>query len=171
MTDIINSRADLDALKGTPAYGEALRGIHGATIMWVNDAPDGAPPQWRMASDSATLTRLGLTSDELLAECAAAGVTPTTPEMPAALPADLLPPPAPLVVSRFQARVALLQAGLLEAVEAAVAASADPLVRLAWSDAVEFRSDSPTIAAIAAGLELTAAQIDALFAAAAQITA
>lgn len=83
------------------------------------------------------------------------------------------PPPAahtPMVVSRFQARAALHLAGLLPQVEAAVAA-ADPLVQIAWSDAVEFRRDSPTIAALAAAIKMTDAQIDDLFRTAAGIAA
>ena len=76
----------------------------------------------------------------------------------------------PLAVSRFQARAALLQAGLLEDVEAAVA-GADALTRLAWADAIEFRRDSPAIAAVAAMLELDDEALDALFRTAAGIAA
>lgn len=77
-----------------------------------------------------------------------------------------------MVVSRMQARVALHQADLLEAVEAAVA-QADPVVQIAWADAIEFRRTSPTIAALSAALDppLTDEQIDALFEQAAQVTA
>jgi hypothetical protein len=72
--------------------------------------------------------------------------------------------------SRFQARAALHQAGLLPAIEAAVAA-APALVQIAWADATEFRRDSPTIAALAAGLGMTEAAIDDLFRVAMTITA
>ena len=78
------------------------------------------------------------------------------------------PVPVPLSVSRRQAKRALLAAGLLSSVEAAVAgASAE--VQIDWADALEFRRDSPTIAALAAGLGLTGAQIDDLFRTAATI--
>lgn len=84
------------------------------------------------------------------------------------------PPPAlpPVVyeVSRFQARAALFNAGLLPQVEAAVAA-APPLVQMAWADAITFRRDSPSIAALSATLGMTDAQIDELFSAAALIRA
>ena len=63
------------------------------------------------------------------------------------------PPPVPQVIRRFQARAALLQAGLLEQAEAAVMA-ADALTRIAWIDAVEFRRASPTIASLATVLGL-----------------
>lgn len=72
--------------------------------------------------------------------------------------------------TRFQARAALHQAGLLSAAEAAVA-EAGAMAQIAWADAAEWRRDSPTIAAIATALQLTDQQVDDLFDAAAQITA
>lgn len=93
---------------------------------------------------------------------------------PDGLPMLVDPPavgqPVPEVVSRFQARAALHHAGLLPQAEAAVA-DADPITRIAWQDAQEWRRDSPTIASIAAALGLTSEQVDDLFRAAAQITA
>lgn len=74
-------------------------------------------------------------------------------------------------ISRFQARAALMQAGLLDQVEAAVAASDDPLIALAWADTTVWPRTSPTIAALADTVGLTGAQIDDLFRAAAQIQA
>lgn len=77
---------------------------------------------------------------------------------------------AAMVCSRFQAKAALHNAGLLDAAQAAIA-SADALTQIAWADAVEFRRNSPTIAAVAEALELTDAQVDDLFRAAMQIEA
>lgn len=84
-------------------------------------------------------------------------------------------PPAPVpyvpyTVTPFQAKAAIYAAGLLPAVEAAIA-SAPKVAQLAWSDATEFTRDSPTIATMAAALGLTSAQVDALFVAAAAIEA
>lgn len=76
----------------------------------------------------------------------------------------------PLVVTRFQARAALYNAGLLDAAEALMA-DADPIARLAWADAQTFKRASPTIAALAPALGLSDADIDAIFAAAALIDA
>lgn len=76
---IINSRADLDALRGTDAYAEALRIILGATTMWVNTAPADQSPAWEQRSVGDTLAKLELTTQELLAECAAAGIVPQSP--------------------------------------------------------------------------------------------
>lgn len=87
-----------------------------------------------------------------------------------------LPPPAPPVipqsVSRFQARAALHLAGLLDDVEALMAAPDTPaLAKLAWADAMEFERQSPTIAALAGAVGLTEQDIDALFVTAAGIKA
>lgn len=85
-------------------------------------------------------------------------------------------PPSPeaaragMVCSRFQARAALMQAGLLDQAEAIIA-QADALTQLAWAEAVEFRRNSPTINAMGAALGMTDAQLDALFEAAMGIEA
>jgi hypothetical protein len=87
---------------------------------------------------------------------------------------DPAPPavtPAVTSVTRFQARAALLSAGLLETVEAAIAGSGDALLKLAWADALTFERASPTIAAMSASLGLTGAQVDDLFRAASVISA
>jgi hypothetical protein len=82
------------------------------------------------------------------------------------------PEPIPQVVSRFQARAALYQAGLLEQVETVMADPAtDMLAKLAWADAQEFKRSSPTIAAFSQQIGLTDEQIDELFKQAAQIDA
>lgn len=77
---------------------------------------------------------------------------------------------ATMVASRFQARAALHHAGLLAAIEAAVQ-GANPIVRIAWADAQEWRRDSPTLTALAAQIGLPEGQIDDLFRAAMQIRA
>ena len=103
-------------------------------------------------------------------------------EVVASGPAPYVAPPQPtaeellereragMVVSRFQAKAALLQAGLLDAAIHAVA-QADPVTQLAWAEAVEYRRISPTIDAIGVALDLTDEDIDALFVAAAGIEA
>jgi len=75
-----------------------------------------------------------------------------------------------MVCSRFQAKAALLSAGLLPQVEVEIAA-ADPMTQLAWLEAVEYRRTSPTILALAAALDLSDEQVDDLFRAAMQIEA
>jgi len=90
--------------------------------------------------------------------------TPFVPDAPPTLEEER----AAMKVSRLQARVALLQAGLLPQVEAAVAA-ADPIIQMAWANAIEFRRFSPTILALSAQIGLTDTQLDNLFRAAALV--
>ena len=73
-------------------------------------------------------------------------------------------------VSRFQAFAALSAAGKLTAATNAVNA-AGGVAKLAWDNAIEFRRNSPTIAALASAVGLDDAALDALFIAAAQIEA
>lgn len=105
--------------------------------------------------------RIEMTQEEIDALEASRAVDPV---------AELERKRAGMVVSRFQARAALHGAGLLSAVETAVA-NADPITQLAWADALEFRRNSPTIAALAGIVGLTDEQIDNLFIAAGQIQA
>jgi len=77
-----------------------------------------------------------------------------------------------MTVSAYQGRVALLNAGLLDDVEALVAAPETAReVKLAWEYATEWYRTSPLIISLAASLSLTEAQLDDLFAAGAQIHA
>lgn len=93
-------------------------------------------------------------------------------EHPDAPPSPPAPPVIPQVVSRFQARAALLLAGLLDDVEALMSAPGTPaLAKLAWADAQEFKRNSPTVQAMAAAIGLTEAQLDELFTTAAGIDA
>lgn len=81
------------------------------------------------------------------------------------------PEPVPQVVTRFQARAALMQAGKLSAATAAVEASGDDFTKLAWAEASEWRRDSALVISMATAVGLTSAQIDDLFRTAATITA
>jgi hypothetical protein len=86
--------------------------------------------------------------------------------------APVLPTPVPSVVSRFQALAALQMQGMLAAVVAIFADPAvDPIQKLAWDNATEFRRDSPTLAALAGKLGMTSAQLDSLFILAASLVA
>lgn len=68
------------------------------------------------------------------------------------------------VVSRFQARAALRQAGLRDQIETIIAdPDTDPLVVDAWADAQSFRRMSPTVLALADALGLAETEIDDLF--------
>ena len=67
------------------------------------------------------------------------------------------------VVSRRQAKQALLRADLLDDVDAAIAASANRAWQIDWADAQEFRRDWPALVAMQPALGLSDAQIDDLF--------
>ena len=71
-------------------------------------------------------------------------------------------------VTRYQAKAALMQAGLLETVEQAIAATDDPLITLAWAEA-GFERMSPLIAEMQSVIGLTDEQVDELFLAAAEV--
>ena len=74
----------------------------------------------------------------------------------------------PSFVSDIQARKALRAAGLLPAVEAAVA-SAGGDTAIYWDRSLTVHRASPFIAAMSAALSLTPQQVDSLFIAAAQL--
>lgn len=68
----------------------------------------------------------------------------------------------PQVVSRAQFILALLQIGLLDEVEAAIAL-ADRATQINYQERLEFERGFPLIATMAAVLGKTAAEVDALF--------
>jgi len=72
-------------------------------------------------------------------------------------------------VTCYQAKAALLNAGLLDSIESAIAASEDPLLKLAWAEA-SFDRLSPFAGKMLELTGLTDTQLDDLFDAAANIT-
>jgi len=79
------------------------------------------------------------------------------------------PPQVPQIVSRFQGREAMWQTPhgettLFEAAEVIINdPNTPPMYRRAWADLQEFRRDSEMLQAIATVLDLSAADLDALF--------
>lgn len=76
---IVNSRSDIDALRGTPYFLTALEYIQGAMTVAVNVAeysegadPDLVEPVWEERLDLSILQRIGWTRAEFEAEIAAA---------------------------------------------------------------------------------------------------
>lgn len=77
----------------------------------------------------------------------------------------------PQSITRFQAKAALANAGLLDKVQAMMADTNTPvLYRLAWEEALNFERGSATIKAMSGALNLTDEELDSLFTAAAAIT-
>lgn len=77
------------------------------------------------------------------------------------------PPPVPQVVTRRQARQALMLANLLDQVDPLIAAISDPtdrsLAQIWWADALDFDRNHPLVIQIGAGLGLDSSDLDALF--------
>src|SRR5574338_1021661 len=74
------------------------------------------------------------------------------------------PAPVPQSLTRFQALAVLLQVGLLDEVEAMMAApETDRMVKIAFENAQSFERTSPTLLQLAAALGLTDAQLDQMF--------
>lgn len=88
-------------------------------------------------------------------------------------PADPIVPAVPQQVTMRQARLALLGAGLLDDVDAAIASVPDPVQRKAaqieWEYASTVERQSAFVQQLAAGLGLSAEQMDDLFVQAAKL--
>jgi hypothetical protein len=104
------------------------------------------------------------------ASFAACAVAPGTPSRAFALPAP--PPPVeasvPAVIPAWKGKAALREAGLLDAVEAAVAV-AGGRVQDAWAGASDWNRDSDFLLSLATDLGLTMQQVDDMFRVAAAI--
>jgi hypothetical protein len=92
------------------------------------------------------------------------GITAAREAYNASLPnAEPPPPRIPRAVTRFQAKAALMAAGMLDKIDAAAATSDDPIFRLAWSEAGMFDRDSPMVKTIAAAFGMSEQELDQLF--------
>lgn len=158
MDEIVIEVAADHPLRASDRYGPESKWLR----RWALNA-EGYPACVENALDTSTASpdEIAVVEDANAAIRMALGVS----EPPA------LVPPVPAGVSRFQARAALAMAGLLPAVDAAIAASSSVIAQLAWADAQVFERSSPTIAGLASALGLTEAQIDDLFRTAGRIVA
>lgn len=141
--NFINTRADLDALEGTPAH-EAFM-VRLAGTLWRLEKDDTAGI-WRAVEDNATIERFGFTRADF------AGATP--PDLPAYVP----PTPEVFRCTPWQIRKVLNVLGLRQSIEMAIEASNDPTLRDGWQFATEFRSDDIFVIAMGAALGKTAAE-------------
>lgn len=82
------------------------------------------------------------------------------------------PPPTPQKVTRFQALAILSLAGYLDTIWTYIESlPRSNITRLAFENATDWERTSPTLATLATMLNLTEAQVDEMFMAAANITA
>jgi hypothetical protein len=150
----INTRADLDALAGTPAHAAFMAALAGT--IWRLEKDDDAG-LWRAAQDNSTIERFGFVPADF------ADALP--PELP-----QYTPPPSkvPTVITMRQARLALLGAGLLDTVNAGISAMPQA-AQIEWEYAQEVRRDNALISTLAANLGLDSAAVDMLFTAGAAL--
>ena len=126
---------------GTPANVHALQWQNVAGWIEFND---GTPNE--------SITVLPTWANDALLQWEQANTPPVNPTEPT----------IPTSVSMRQARLALLQQGLLATVNAAIAAGGEA-DKIAWEYATEVDRSDVLVQNLAAGLGLTSAQLDDLF--------
>jgi len=155
---VINTREDLDATTGTPEHDAFMAMLRGTLYRLEKD--DSAAV-WRAVEDNSVIERFGFTRANFPGAVA--------PELPA-----YVPPPSdvPQAVTMRQARLALLGAGLLSQVNAAIASMSGAegeAARIEWEYAQEVRRDSALAQSLVPALGMNEAGLDALFTAAAAL--
>ena len=145
---LINSAEDLAALEGTPAFDAFMQQLAGS--LWRLDRDDAAST-WVAVADESTVNRFGLSAADF------------PDAVPPALPVYVaFVEPVPSVVTMAQAQLALLAAGHLDAVEAAVETMPRE-AQILWRKANTVVRGDPLLIELAALFGLTEADIDALF--------
>lgn len=77
----------------------------------------------------------------------------------------------PAILSSYQAKLALFNAGLLDSVQSLIDHPDTPTnIKLAWQEGLSFRRDNPMIAMIATQMGLTESDVDDLFIAGGQLS-
>ena len=114
------------------------------------------------SSENAGKTLYIGTSGDLYDMCIAGEFGAITPYV--APPIDIGAIRSRMAVTRFQALAAMHGAGILTQVQTIIDNPlTDPLVKLAWDNALEFKRTSPAILQLAQTLGLTDEQLDTLF--------
>lgn len=148
----INTRADLDAIIGTPEHVAFMALLAGT--LWRLEKDDTAQA-WVAIEDNSTIERFDFTRADF-------------PDAhPPALP-EYVPvvDPVPEVVTMRQARLALLQNGMLTQVNTAVAnmpGAAGDAARIEWEFSSTVERNRPLVQSLIGALGLTESQLDNLF--------
>ena len=148
----INTRADLDAITGTPEHVAFMALLAGT--LWRLEKDDTAQA-WVAIEDNSTIERFNFTRADF--------PDAQPPALPEYVPAVVA---VPEVVTMRQARLALLGAGLLAQVNTTVAnmpGAEGDAARIEWEYAQEVRRDSPLVAGLSAALGLTDETLDNLY--------
>lgn len=156
---IANVKANLLPFKDDAGYT-----AHVCACAGLESLPDYAADSFAKQHAGKTIVEL---EQELAAAIDKAAENPAAPDLPTPTVAGI-----PTRVSMRQARLALLGAGKLAAVDAAIDAMPEPqksAARIEWEYAAEVRRDNDFVAGLAPALGMTDAQVDALFVAAAAL--
>ena len=148
----INTRADLDAITGTPEHAAFMSLLAGT--LWRLEKDDTAQA-WVAIEDNSTIERFDFTRADF------------PDAQPPALP-EYVPvvDPVPEVVTMRQARLALLGAGLLAQVNTAVAnmpGAEGDAARIEWEFSSTVERHRHLVLSLIAALNMTDAQLDDLF--------
>ena len=159
---LINTRKDLDAAPAAERERFMLQ-LSGTIHKWRwNDT------EWEQYADTSTIERFGFTLDDFPDAPVPAEPDYSPDEKEAQAERDRLDA---MTASRFQAKAALDDAGLLDQVEDYMAGDDVPRrVKLAWQEA-SFRRGSNMVNQIGAELGLSQEEMDGLFKAAREIDA
>jgi len=137
----------------------------GAIIAPPTVADGGAPIPGEVI-DPRYHVNLAWHAQEPAAAFADSAVAPDAPARAYALPPPPeASPPVPAAIASWKAKAALREAGLIAAVETAIAAAGGRLAD-AWGGAAEWHRDSEFLTDLATGLGLSATEVDDLFRAA-----
>ena len=154
----INTREDLDAIAGTPEHVAFMALLAGT--LWRLEKDDTAQA-WVAIEDNSTIERFNFTRADF--------PDAQPPALPEYVPAVVA---VPDVVTMRQARLALLGAGKLSSVGAAIASMPEPQkteASIEWEYSSALERSNPFVTQLGAALGLDAAAINALFVAASKL--
>lgn len=158
---LVNSRSDLEGLRGTPEFENVLRALYGSMTTWV--LVEG---QWQSVENLTAIERLGFTKQQFLDEIAPFDFPePVAP----ALPVEPEPiDPLTIELPRREFRRALLHNGMdTAAVLSVINAISDPEEReemmIWWEDTQLFQRQHPVLVQMVAAAGLTPEQGDAIW--------
>ena len=145
---LINTAEDLAAAEGAPEFDAFMVQLAGS--LYRLDRDDEAAT-WVAVKDESTVNRFGLTAADF--------PDAVSPELPLYV---AFVEPVPTVVTMAQAQLALLAAGHLDAVEAAVEGMPRE-AQILWRKANTVVRGDPLLIELAALLGLSETDVDALF--------